>query len=453
MDQEISCSSKRQRLDYKAPVSQSQDYYDEALSDSPPLTSSWLRTVQWISSIDQEQDLDYNSRETLALLNDDIQTISRQLVQLKRRMGPAAERCCDSMSKAKRCTPSDAFRAARRACNPYEKLGEGSRGGLNSLLMNRSAIKLANMDAMLGFCLTSAQHFGSVTSEEPFLFVDVCGAPGGFSEYILRRCISVGIPCRGVGMSLMGVNETGVGLQWKLGDFQQKEGGSDAVYRVCLGKDGTGDIMHWGNVEALISMVSEQYGTNENLDEGTGKAHLVLSDGGFDSQRDSEDQEGITQKLIVCEVAAALALLRRKGTFLFKLFGFQTEVVRSVMRYLFLTFDSLIVVKPISSRPASAERYVVCSGFKGCPLGWTGPKWRDGIFLGRSEATSGITQDVQRFDHYLIQTERDLLLLNQKACNAILAYLQSRAMHGEEEETYATGDIDCKGFMYEWRLK
>ncbi|CAN0539598.1 unnamed protein product, partial [Scytosiphon promiscuus] len=38
----------------------------------------------------------------------------------------------------------------------------------------------------------------------PFLFADLCGGPGGFSEYLLLRRRQLGLPARGWGISLRG---------------------------------------------------------------------------------------------------------------------------------------------------------------------------------------------------------------------------------------------------------
>jgi hypothetical protein len=100
-----------------------------------------------------------------------IKSLSRQLIQAKRRLWPAAERC----AKGAGSRPEREFGEARRVCNPMEPLGEGNQGGLNQMFMNRAAIKLANIDAILGFALTQV-------SKENFFFADLCGAPGGFSE-------------------------------------------------------------------------------------------------------------------------------------------------------------------------------------------------------------------------------------------------------------------------------
>lgn len=357
------CSS----ISRKRPVPR--DVYDEILRPSGSTTvevvhSSWLTTVRWISSStcsqiqrptgaqgDDEKDAAHADDAAAVSLAQEIQTLTRQLLQVKRRLGPAAERLAQARNDANHdettTTAHWEFERARRACNPMEALGQAGGGrdrhrqrGLNHrLFMNRSAIKLANLDAaILDFGLTTK---ATSPEEETFVFVDLCGAPGGFSEYMLWRCCQwspiSGIYnnnqttcCLGYGMSLMGNNEQGSGLSWKLHDqtYHSKDNANHlhhhngrsvyVQYRVCLGSDGTGDIYNWNNVEHLQQTIRRDAAANRvpplQQQQPAGQAHVVLADGGFDSQRDAENQEEVAQKLVVCEAAAALSLLRMGGT-------------------------------------------------------------------------------------------------------------------------------------------
>lgn len=357
-------------------------------------------------------------------------------------MGPAAERVTEARNEklqqrhcSHRSTVHHEFDQARRACNPFEVLGEGRDHGLNNhLFMNRSAIKLANLDALLGFSLTSTntQHSGGVNKDDDstFVFADLCGAPGGFSEYILWRCRSSA--CWGYGMSLMGRNEQGNGLTWKLQDETITDcHGMYSQYRICTGVDGSGDIYQWQNVQALLQMIqNDTQSDNRQL----GRANLVLADGGFDDQRDSDNQEEVAQKLVVCEVAAALLLLRPGGSLVLKIFGAQTVVVRAVLRHLFFAFDHLLLIKPIASRPASAERYLVCTGFRGNPTGWDGSRWSSQMLLGQHCHVSSFPAVIPHYqnallvlDQYLDEFDRDMLNLNLKACFSILSHLENKS--------------------------
>lgn len=233
-----------------------------------------------------------------------------------------------------------------------------------------------------------------------------------------------------------------LGTPWKLQEFSQFEHGTYLQYRICSGADGTGDVFCWENVEALREMMmadcceqprlktpaSSTEGEHGNDNQKVGKAHLILADGGFDAQRDSEHQEEVAQKLIICEAAAGLALLRVGGTLVIKMFGFQTEVIRALVRDLDSMFHQLVALKPISSRPASAERYLVCSNFKGLPSPrWDGRKWISRMFLGLHGQPQQ-QQLSQRIVCYLDQFDCDMLGLNLKACFHVLSFLESKCL-------------------------
>lgn len=456
------------------------------------IRSSWINDTDWISCIADSMDsctnhLD-NETATINDIKEEFKCVSKQLVQVKRRLSPAAENLAEvynnnlhcnrtgNVGKINRTTVKKVFEDARRYCNPYEELGaKGYHGGLNTLFVNRAAIKLANIDAAFGFCLTpsSDPHRVSINNisdyNKIFKFVDLCAAPGGFSEYIIWRCQKNCIPAtHGYSMSLMGKNEHGSGSSWRLGDISVKKKQTFVQYRICNGADGTGDIYRWDNVQYLQKFITTHSSSIQSCNDidnrtecGT-KVQLVLADGGFDAQRDVENQEQMTQKLIVCETAAALSLLQQDGTFVIKTFGFQTPIVRCVMEYLFLTFRNVIAIKPISSRPASAERYVCCSGFIGNPIGWDGRKWCDAMLMGKNNSLcpKPTQQQCYKLYTYLEQFDRDMNRLNLKACFAILTYLEneSRQQTGDDNDDMETIDdsetprININAYRYAWRL-
>lgn len=298
----MNSNSKRRRSETSVKVAHSacRNNFDEVfLPKVGTIRSSWLCSVDWIG-LDNDKNMpslianQVSSREELNLA---LKSLSRQLLEVKRRLGPAAEIAAQAHNaqagNSATTTSYEQFVEARRACNPYETLGEGQSGGLNTLFMNRSAIKLANIDAMLDFCLSTCLKC------DTFVFADICGAPGGFSEYLVRRCIASGVShVQGYGMSLVGANEHGEGTKWKLEDVEFRENGTQVQYRICNG-DGTGDIFKWENIESLQSSIESDCRFHcSSDDEGRhGKVDVVVADGGFDAQRDAEDQEGIAQKV------------------------------------------------------------------------------------------------------------------------------------------------------------
>ena len=194
------------------------DCYDEICVQDTTETvyNSWLRQEKVIHCIGKTFSSNSVSEDSDSLLNDEIKCLTKHLAQVKRRLAPAAEQCAQACNARRDAheAPTNShleFIRARRACNPMECLGEGRHGGMNTMFVNRSAIKLANVDACLDFVLTQGDY------DVPLRFVDLCGAPGGFSEYILHRCEENQVPCTlGYGMSLDGMNENGKGLQWKI---------------------------------------------------------------------------------------------------------------------------------------------------------------------------------------------------------------------------------------------
>ena len=146
--------------------------------------------------------------------------------------------------------------------------------------------------------------------------------------------------------------------------------------------------------------------------------------GGFDAQRNSECQEELATKLILCEIAAGLYLLQQGGTIVVKMFGFQTNTIRVAMRDLYELFDEMIILKPISSRPASAERYVVCRGYKGSS-DFNGNDWMNSVFLRRETPEHKIRY--AELDNKLDEFDKALLELNLKACFSILSLLDRKA--------------------------
>jgi len=480
------------------------DIFDEVMRQrraeaaTTPLHQSWFSSSSAVATFrwdeDQQEvicdaDDEDSSYETL---REEIEALQGRLTAVKGRLGPAAEELCAAAAAAAGISsprrpgdgstshgPRGAFAEARRACNPFEKLGEGRDGGLNTLFVNRSAIKLANVDAILDFRLTCVpaiengnddnevggeKHYrfdggGGSPRSRCFRFVDLCGAPGGFSECLLRRCAQSGAiaACSGYGMSLLGRNGDGRGLHWKLRENQSYvKNGTRVRYRLSPGADGTGDILKWENVESLREMVLEndEGGSSCQVSAGYGEdvsrgVHLVVADGGFDAQRDAENQEELTQKLVVAQAAAAMELLEAGGTFLIKMFGFRTPVIREMVRDVAARFDTVAILKPVSSRPASAERYVVFSGFdvarRARGAGSENGKWDGRLWQKRIVETASISEktpcsrapgspNAKRLFRFLDEFDRDMLSLNLKACSSILSHLERRVRAVHEEE-------------------
>nr|CDS26052.2 cap specific mRNA [Hymenolepis microstoma] len=247
----------------------------------------------------------------------------------------------------------EAIMSARLRSNPYEDIRSG-------IFMNRAAMKMANMDSLFnGLFSTNPPH------KEILHFADICAGPGGFSEYLTwRRGCPLGSKrhhfqsIRGYGMTLKG------DCDFKLRKFVA---GPVETFRPYYGSADDGDITKWCNLASFAKTIV-------SATDGKG-VHLVMADGGFDVSDGYNLQEVLSKHIYLCQCLCALTILRPGGRFITKLFDTFTDFTVDLLWLMCHVFKKIYVVKPITSRPANSERYLVCDGLisrndcmAGCPL-------------------------------------------------------------------------------------
>jgi len=283
-------------------------------------------------------------------------------------------------------------------------------------------------------------------------------------------------------MSLNGTNEHGSGVPWNLKPaLRRLEGTTNTSFQIYTGSDKTGDIYNWDNVRALYDTIAANLKKEESKNTHTttptknsaehhrGMVHLVVADGGFDAQRNSERQEAIAQEIVVGQCAAALHLLRRGGGFVVKVFGFRTACSRRMVRYLYGAFGTLVVVKPVTSRPASAERYLVCLEYEGVANDFDGLRWRDSMLAAETSVSmaaevgavpSSCKEEVHDGDalsNMLDSMDHDMLHLNIQACFQILSCLEIKEVlpgegKGRKRAHSTNGQVDISMYKHHWKL-
>ncbi len=501
----------------------------------PP--THWFRSIPTFPTADQdkhgastfaqspsETELDGKDAHCTA---ETMRTLSNHLNRLKSNLHPYCEAIAQLKVSKRRRAPSDdtdtltrgsasgsqqtytysakyEFRRASRSSqvNPFESLCHLVQFNHRPLI-SRSALKLCNIDALTGFqimgggaCkengggLDQIVHApGRLDEKEPVavpFFVDLCGAPGGFSQYLLFRHENA----RGFGMSLTGTTDDSVGLDWKVQELEcsdlervdsKADDGRKPRFKIHIGKDGRGDIENWDNVLSLQRAIeadaadalgiangggsrdnSSSSNPNRTKQNLNGKASLVVADGGIDAQRNCSDQEGIAHKLICCQVSAALLLLQEQGTFIIKMFGFQTERTRLMMKFLLTVFERIQVLKPIASRPASAERYLFFSGFQGLKENFDLLQWRNDVIEGTCtdrvmNNAGGL--DIAGFEKFLDEVDHDMLSLNVRACTKIIDCLreeETKILNGKlrSNNSFCGSEFDLNAdfIKKEWRI-
>lgn len=302
--------------------------------------------------------------------------------------------------------PLCTFLRIRGKTNKFECLG---RKGF----INRSAMKMANLDSFLSLCDNSSDILS---------FVDLCGGPGGFVEYFTRRCQTNKRKCVGFCISLKhDSSHADASCNWRLNHLHNPPvvtiaypssssynvvidnnndnvenntiSGTNCSIYVVNGEDGTGNLYSASNIEYLTEFVTSKmqqqqqqqscissydmsrcnsFSTTTTSTTNITDSHdtafpgvdIVTGDGGFSEASDQNNQELISFPLLLCQVIAMIGTLNTKGTFVLKVFA--CHEAPSVRLFLLLSdlFDSVAQVKPVTSRPANSEKYWLCRGFR-----------------------------------------------------------------------------------------
>ncbi|KAJ3273681.1 FtsJ methyltransferase domain-containing protein 2, partial [Terramyces sp. JEL0728] len=190
--------------------------------------------------------------------------------------------------------------------NPFEKT--------TSIFINRSAVKLAELDYLYQLKCSS--------------FVDLCGGPGGFSEYLVWK-----YKAKGYGITLRGNQD------YKIDTIKK-----------FYGKDGTGDITRIENIKEFVLSVP--------------KVELAVADGGFSVLNDERNQEEQSKELLLSQILVAMQVLVKGGTLVLKLFETKTVFTLELLYLLYLSFDTVSIIKPKTSRPCNSEKFIVCKAYQ-----------------------------------------------------------------------------------------
>jgi len=231
------------------------------------------------------------------------------------------------------------MRRARTRSNPYETIAK-------VFFQNRAAMKMANIDAVLDFMFTSPKTEDGkslIGSDELLYFADVCAGPGGFSEYVLWRRKQ---ETKGFGFTLRG------DCDFKLENWHAASSECFEPHYGVGGLEGDGDVYRPDNQQTVTEFIM-----NNTNNKGL---HFVMADGGFDVEGQENLQEVLSRRLYLCQSLMALALLREGGHFVCKLFDIFTTFSVGLIYLLYRAFKHVAIYKPVTSRPANSERYIVC---------------------------------------------------------------------------------------------
>jgi len=179
-------------------------------------------------------------------------------------------------------------------------------------------------------------------------FLDLCGGPGAWSQYLLQMNF------RGFGFTL----RSGVGNQedWQA---EQKDDWYPELlehpnWQALWGADGTGDLLKPENLQHASQIL-----------RASGGVSICVADGGFSDKAIPPNLlELYFYRLFLAEVLIAANCLLPGGRFVCKFYSAFSASTSGLLFLITRLFSDVRVVKPMSSRVAGPERYLYASGFR-----------------------------------------------------------------------------------------
>ena len=185
---------------------------------------------------------------------------------------------------------------------------------------------------------------------EKHTYATLCEGPGGFIEALVnwRKMYSetkddiFAITLKSTDKDIPGWKKSNIFLN------------NNPNVKISYGKDNTGNIYKLENMKFFF----EEFNLHDH-------AEIITADGGFDFSQDFNNQETLSYQIIFCEIVMALSIQELKGTFICKFFDMYYEMSYYFITLLGACYDEVIFSKPLTSRPANSEKYIVCRGFRG----------------------------------------------------------------------------------------
>lgn len=181
-------------------------------------------------------------------------------------------------------------------------------------------------------------------------YVTLCEGPGGFIEalvnwkkmYTTERDDIYAITLKSTDKDIPGWKKSNIFLS------------NNSNVKISYGEDNTGNIYRLENMKYFF----KEFNLNRDVE-------LITADGGFDFSQDFNNQETLSYQIIFCEIVMALSCQKIGGSFICKFFDMYYEMSYYFITLLGACYDEVLFCKPLTSRPANSEKYIVCRGFKG----------------------------------------------------------------------------------------
>ena len=227
----------------------------------------------------------------------------------------------------------------KKYTNPYEYI--------HSMIpyKKRSVSKYKPLSRSFFKMVEITKLFNMLSEKCPIKSFHLAEGPGGFVEALAWTRQSK--DDQYVGMTLLyDENDSNI-PGWKKSQSVLKEYPNISIEN---GKDKTGNILSFENFQYCI----EKYGNTMDY---------ITGDGGFDFSVDFNRQEESMNRLLFAQIAYALCMQKKGGTFILKIFDSFMQHTIDFIALLSSSYKRVYLTKPQTSRYANSEKYLVCMDF------------------------------------------------------------------------------------------
>jgi len=227
----------------------------------------------------------------------------------------------------------------KRYTNPYEYIHTAVPQKRKSVSkckpLSRSYFKMIEL----------TRFFKLIETRAPIKTFHLAEGPGGFIEALVHM--------RGrrddayIGMTILDEDYDSSIPAWKKSEYFLRENSNVFIEK---GATGTGDILSLEN----FLYCNEKYASSMDI---------ITGDGGFDFSLDFNKQESHIAQLLFAQIAYALCMQKRDGSFILKIFDSFMQHTIDAIAILSSFYERVYITKPQTSRYANSEKYLVCRGF------------------------------------------------------------------------------------------
>jgi 23S rRNA U2552 (ribose-2'-O)-methylase RlmE/FtsJ len=198
-------------------------------------------------------------------------------------------------------------------------------------------------------------YFGLINTRDPIVTAHLAEGPGGFVEaclYYRQRLIKIyPLLDKYYGITLNPYSKEIPGWSKANNLIRQFKKNIEIDY----GVDNTGNLYNVQNIRSF----------SRKIKKGCPGADLITADGGFDFSVDFNKQEPLAHQLILAELLTGIKSQKLKGSFICKIFDSYSMITIQLLYFISCLYNEVYLVKPLTSRPANSEKYIVALDYKG----------------------------------------------------------------------------------------